>query len=159
MKKKAARAIRSVYDTKTKRYIYNNINTVAPDEPIRLELADAFFHFCYCPERNEHIKIDTLPRQEAGAKYIVTVSNCYWICKRNITVVALLAYATQRAQAARNNLKSAIKEAPTEEVLHAKITEHRCYIDLVEAILEGITEVSTMWFSFRRRSLLHTPYV
>ena len=71
-------------------------NIVAPGEPIRLELADAFFHFCYHPERKEHIKID---------KYVVTVSNCHWIRKRNVTVVALLAYANQRAQVARNNLK------------------------------------------------------
>ena len=45
------------------------------------------------------------------------------------TVVALLAYATQRAQVARNNLKTVIKEAPTEET---KIAEHECYINLVE---------------------------
>ena len=56
--------------------------------------------------------IDTPAGQEADAKYIVTVANCHWIYKRNITVVALLAYATQRAQVAGNNLKLAIKEAP-----------------------------------------------
>ena len=82
-------------------------------------------------------------RQEAWAKYVITVSNCHYIHERNITVVALLAYATQRAQVARNNLQSAIKEEPTEEILHAKIAEHACYIDLVEIILDRITDIST----------------
>ena len=119
--------------------MYYDNNIVALGEPIRLELADAFFHFCYHPERKEHIKIDTPARLEADAKYVVTVSNYHWICKRNVTVVALPAYANQRAQVARNNLKIAIKEAPTEE---AKITEHRCYINLVETILKGIMDIS-----------------
>ena len=69
----------------TKRYIYNDTSTVAPGEPIRLELLEAFFHFCYHPERKEHIKIDTPAGWETGAKYIVTVSNCHWIRERNIT--------------------------------------------------------------------------
>ena len=112
---------------------------MAPGEPIRLELKDTFFHFCYHPERKEHIKIDTPARLEADAKYVVTVSNCHWIHERNVTVVALLAYANQRAQVARNNLKTAIKEAPTAET---KISEHRCYINLVEMILKGIMDIS-----------------
>ena len=114
-KKRTTRAIRSVYNTKTKRYMYYDNNIVAPGESIRLELADAFFQFCYHPERKEHIMIDTPARLEADARYVLTVSNCHWICERNVTVVALLAYATQRVQVARNNLKTAIKEAPTEE--------------------------------------------
>ena len=95
-KKRTTRAIRPAYDTKTNRYMYYDNNIVAPGEPIRLELADAFFHFCYHPERKEHIKIDTPARLDADAKYVVTVSNCHWIRERNITVVALLAYANQR---------------------------------------------------------------
>ena len=81
-KKRTTRAIRSAYDTKTKRYTYYDNNIVAPGDPIRLELADAFFHFCYHPERKEHINIDTPARPEADAKYIVTVSNCHWIRER-----------------------------------------------------------------------------
>ena len=57
-KKRATSAIRSAYDTKTKRYIYNNTNTVAPSKPIRLELGDVLFHFCYHLVRKEHVKID-----------------------------------------------------------------------------------------------------
>ena len=87
----------------------------------------------------EHINIDTPARLEADAKFVVTVSNCCWIRERNVTVVALLTYANQRAQVARNNLKTAIKEAPTEET---KIADHRCYINLVETILKGITDIS-----------------
>ena len=59
-----------------------------------------------------------------------------------MTVVVLLTYTTHRVQVARNNLKSAIKEAPTEETLHAKIAEHGCYIDLVMTIIEGIMDIS-----------------
>ena len=98
MKKKTSKAIRSAYDSKMKRYIYNDTSTMAPGEPIRLELSEAFFHFCYHPERKEHIKIETLAGQETGTKYVVIVSNCHWIWERNITVIALLTYATQRAQ-------------------------------------------------------------
>ena len=58
-----------------------------------------------------------------STKYVVTVVHCHWIHERTITVIALLAYTAHRAHAAGNNLKTAIKEAPTEEVLHAKITE------------------------------------
>ena len=64
-----------------KKIQYYDNNTVAPGEPIRLELADAFFHFCYHPERKEHIKIDTPARLEADVKYVVKVSNCHWVMK------------------------------------------------------------------------------
>ena len=96
-----------------------------------------------------YIKIDTPPRQKAwgGAKYIVTVPSCHWICKRNVTAVALIAYVIQRAQVARNNLKTAIKEAPTEEILHAKIAEYGCYIKLVKIIVKGITtQKQVQWY-------------
>ena len=120
------------YGSKTRKYIYNNTGTIASGEPIKVELSEAFIHFCYHPERKEYIKINPPAGQEASAKYIVTVSNCHWIRERNITVIALLTYATQRAQVAGNNLKIAIKEAPTEEVLHVKVAEQGCYVDLVE---------------------------
>ena len=102
------------------------------------------FHFCYQPERKEYIKIDTPPGQEAGTRYVVTVSNCHWVCERNITVIALLAYTAQRAQVAGNNMKSAMKEAPTEEVLHVKIAEQGCYVNLVEVILKKMTEITSL---------------
>ena len=59
-------------------------------------------------------------------------------------MIALLAHTTQRVQTAGNNLKSAIKEAPTEEVLHVKIAEQGCYLDLVEVILEKITDILSL---------------
>ena len=119
-------------------------STMALSKQIRLELSEAFLYFCYHLERKEYIKIDTPPGQEAGIRYIVTVSNYHWIRERNITSIALLAYATQRAQVAGNNLKSAIKEAPREEVLHMKIAEQECLVNLVEVILKKNTEIFSL---------------
>ena len=65
-KKRTAKAIRMAYNSKTKRYIHNDTSTLAPSKPIRLELSEAFFHFCYYPERKEYIKIDTPPGRERG---------------------------------------------------------------------------------------------
>ena len=73
------------------------------------------------------------------AKYVTTVSSCHWIRGRSVTVIALLAYAIRNAQITRNHLKTAVREAPTKEVLCVKIAEHRCYIELVETILKGVT--------------------
>ena len=103
-----------------KRYIYHNNSVVGAGEPIRLETLDAFFHFCYNPDRKEHIKIDTPARLEADAKYVIPVSSCHRIQERNVTVIALLMCATWNAQITRNNLKTVVREAPTEEVLCAK---------------------------------------
>ena len=62
--------------------------------------------------RKEYIKIDAPARHEPDAKYIVTVSYCHWIWERNVTVLTLLAYATQNIWVTQNYVKSAIKEAP-----------------------------------------------
>ena len=102
-KKKTAKMIRLAYDTKTKWYIYNGTGIVASGKPIRLELSQAFLHFCYHPDRKECIKVDPLTGREVSVKYIVTVAQCHWICERNFTVIALLAYATERAQVTGNN--------------------------------------------------------
>ena len=41
-------------------------------------------------------------------------------------------------------MKTAIKEAPTEEVLHMKIAEQGCYVDLEEVIFKKITEITSL---------------
>ena len=45
-RKRTTRAIRAAYDTKMKRYMYHDNSIVAAGEPIRLETAGTFFHFC-----------------------------------------------------------------------------------------------------------------
>ena len=77
LKKRMADAITTTYDSKTKKYIYNNTSTMPPSKPIRLELSQAFLHFSYHPERKEDIKIDPPAQQEAGTRYVVTVSDCH----------------------------------------------------------------------------------
>ena len=78
-RKRTTKATRVAYNTKTKKYTYHDNKVVAAGEPIRLEISDSFFHFCYHPERKEHIKINTPARLEADAKYVITVFNCHWI--------------------------------------------------------------------------------
>ena len=141
-RKRATKATKVAYDSKTKRNTYYDNKVVTTGEPIRLEIPDLFLYFCYHPVRKEYIRINASSRREADTKYIVTVSNCHWIWERNITVLALLAYATRNIQVTRNYVKSAIKEAPTEEVLCTKIAEQKCYTELVETILKGVTDVS-----------------
>ena len=69
---------------------------------------------------------------------------CHWIRGRSVTVISLLTYATWNGKITQNHLKTdrSVREAPTKEVLHAKIAELRCYIELVETILKGVTEIS-----------------
>ena len=92
--------------------------------------------------KKEYIKIDAPTRQKPDAKYIVTAPYCHWIQERNVTVLALLTYTTQNTQVTWSNVKSAIKEAPTEEVLCQRIAEHECYTELVETIITAVTDVS-----------------
>ena len=145
-RKRTPKATRVAYDTKTKRYTYQDNNAVAAGEPIRLETSDAFFHFGYHPERKEYIRIKSQTRLETDAKYVTTVSSCHWIRERSVTVIALLTYATWNAQITQNHLKTAVREAPTKEVLHLKFVEHGCYIELVETIIKAA------------RSYQRTPY-
>ena len=86
--------------------------------------------------------IDAPNRCKPDAKYVVTAPFCHWIWERNITVLALLLYATQNAHSTRGNVQKAIKEAPSEEMLQQKIMEQECYTDLVEIILAAITDLS-----------------
>ena len=68
-RKRTTRAIRVAYNTKTKRYMYHDNSIVAAGEPIRLETADAFFHFCYHLDRKEHIKIQHSIRRRNHNQY------------------------------------------------------------------------------------------
>ena len=104
-RKTTTKATRVAYDTKMKRYTYHNNSVIVAREPISLETSDAFFHFCYHPERKQHIRIESPARLETDAKYIATVSSCHWVQERNITVIALLTYATWNAQRSHRKLR------------------------------------------------------
>ena len=86
--------------------------------------------------------INTPNRLEPNAKYFVTAPYCHWIWERSITVLALLLYTVHNTQLTRGNVQKAIKEAPTEETLHQKITEQEYYTELLEIILTAITDLS-----------------
>ena len=57
---------------------------------------DSFIYFSYHPVKKEYIMINAPNRLECDAKYVVTAPYCHWIQERNITVLALLAYATRK---------------------------------------------------------------
>ena len=127
IRKRAIKATTVAYDSKTKRCKYYDNKAVTAGEPIRLEIPKLFVYFCYYLVRKEYIKIDAPARHEADAKYVVTISYCHWMRERNITVLALLAYATKNIQVTQTYVKSAIREAPTKEVLCQKIAEHEVH--------------------------------
>ena len=81
-------------------------------------------------------------RPEPDAKYVITAPYCHWIWERSITVLVLLSYAIHNAHLTRSVVKTAIKEVPTEETLHQRITEQECYTELVQTIPTAITDVS-----------------
>ena len=86
--------------------------------------------------------IDTPNRREPYAKYVVTAPFCHWIQERSITVSALLSYTIRITHSARSNVQKAITNAPSEEALQKKIAEQECYTELVEIILNVITDLS-----------------
>ena len=86
--------------------------------------------------------IEAPNRWEPDAKYVVTAPFCHWIQERSITVSALLSYANRITHSARSNIQKAIKNAPSEEVLHKKIAKQECYTELVDIILSVITDLS-----------------
>ena len=86
--------------------------------------------------------IDTPNRQEPDAKFVITAPFCHWIQERNITVSALLLYATRTTHTTRGNIQKAIKDACSEEILWQRIAEQECYTELVEIILAAITDLS-----------------
>ena len=54
----------------------------------------------------------------------------------------LLSYAIRITHTARSNVQKAIKNAPLEEALQKKITKQEYYTELVEIILDVITDLS-----------------
>ena len=154
-RKKPAKATRVACDTKLKKYMYFDKRVVADGEPIRLEIPDSFIYFCYHLDRKEYIKIDMPNRNEAHAKYVVTVASCHWMQERNITVLAVLSYAIQNAQLTKTNMKIATKEGPTKEGLHQKIAEHECYTKLVDTITTTVTKCHRSRKSNNKSSRTH----
>ena len=126
-----------MYNTKLKKYTHNDSNIVSASKPMRLELGNAFIYFCYHPEKKKYIKINNPPSQHICTKYVTIPMNYHLLCKRDITVVAFLTPAAQRAKVANTMLKVVIKDAHTEEIVCTRIVEHRCYKDLVKIILEN----------------------
>ena len=139
--KKGAKMTRVTYDTKAKRYTYQE-KTVPAGEPIRLDIPNSYIYFSYHPSKKEYIMIDAPNRHKLNAKYVVAAPYCHWIRERNITVLALLSYAIRNAHSTRGNVQKTIKEAPLEETLCQRIAEQECYTKLVEIILTAITDLS-----------------
>ena len=114
--KKGAKMTRVTYDTKAKRYTYQE-NRVPAGELIRLDIPDLYIYFSYHPTKREYVVIDAPNRHELNAKFVVTAPFCHWIRERNVTVLTLLLYAIQNARSTRSNVQKAIKEATSEEML------------------------------------------
>ena len=57
-------------------------------------------------------------------------------------MLALLSYAICNTHLTRGVVKSAIKDAHTEEALRQKIVEQECYTELVQTITTTITDIS-----------------
>ena len=129
------------YDTKTKRYTYFN-KTVPAGEPIRWDIPDSYIYFSYHPAKKEYVVIHTPNRLKPNTKYIITASYCHWIQERSITGLALFSYAIHNAHLTRGIVKTAIKDAHTEEALCQRITEQECYTELVQTIKTAITDIS-----------------
>ena len=139
--KKGAKMTKVTYDTKAKRYTYQE-KTVPAGELIMLDIPNSYIYFTYHPTEKEYVVIDAPNRCEPDAKYVITAPYCHWIRERNIMVLALLLYIVHNAHVTRGNMQKAIKEAATEETLHQRIAEQECYTELVEIILTAITDLS-----------------
>ena len=129
------------YDTKTKRYTYFD-KIVPAGEPIRSDIPDSYIYFSYHPAKKEYVVINAPNRLEPNTKYVVTVPYCHWIQERTITVLALLLYAICNAHLTRGIVKTATKDAHTEEVLRQRTAEQECYTKLVQTITTAITDIS-----------------
>ena len=132
--KKGTKLTKVAVDRKIKRYMHEG-KEIPVEEPIRLDIPDSYIYFSFHPTKNEYVMIDT-------AKFIITAPFCHWIQERNITVIALLSYATRTTHIARGNVQKAIKDAPSEGILRQRIAKQECYTELVEIILAAITDLS-----------------
>ena len=140
-RKKGAKMTKVAYDTKAKRYTYQE-KTVPVGELIKLHIPNSYIYFSYYPAKKEYVMIDTQNRLEPDTKYIVTAPYCHWIRERSITVLALLSYTVCNTHLTRDNIQKAIKETLTEETLCQRIAKQECYIELVEIITTAITDLS-----------------
>ena len=140
-RKRGTKMTKVTYDTKTKRYMYFD-KTVPVGEPIRLDIPDSYIYFSYHPAKKGYVVINTPNRLEPDTKYIITAPYCHWIQERSITVLALLSYAICNAHLTRGIVKTAIKDAHTEEALHQRIAEQEYYTKLVQTITTAITDIS-----------------
>ena len=87
--------------------------------------------------------INTPNRLKPNTIYVVTAPYCHRIRKRSITVLALLSYAIHNMHLTRGIVKSAIKDAHTEEALYQRMdAEQECYTKLVQSITTAITDIS-----------------
>ena len=72
---------------------------------------------------------------EFQAKFVALVAASHIIKTRDITVITLLAFATQNANSAIKTIRNTIRDAPTEEMLRPKILNYRLYVDLIQTII------------------------
>ena len=115
-RKKGTKMTKVAYDTETKKYTHEG-KAVPVGELIRLDIPDSYIYFSFHPTKNEYVMIDAPNRHEPDIKFIVTAPFCHWIRERNITVLALLLYATRTTHTTRGNVQKAIKEVHSEEML------------------------------------------
>ena len=80
-RKKGAKLIKVVFDTKSKKYMhaYEEKEEIPVKEAIRLDIPDAHIYFCFHPTKNEYVMIDAPNRWEPNAKYVITAPFCHWI--------------------------------------------------------------------------------
>ena len=114
--KKGTKMTKVAYDTKSNKYTYEG-KAVPAGEPIRLDIPDSYIYFSFHPTKNEYVVIDAPNMCEANTKFFIAAPFCHWIQERNITVLALLLYATRITHKTRGNIQKAIKEAHSEEIL------------------------------------------
>ena len=142
-KRKHQKIIQVSFDTKLKRYITTESSSIVPEEEaIKVHLSDTYIHYRYHPERETHVHIPDPPRSEFSAKFVTMAQNCHLIKGRDITVNALLTYTVQKANANAASLRNAIRNAPSEELVAQRSTDHSTYTELVKAILDRIEHVT-----------------
>ena len=140
-RKRGTKMTKVAYDTKTKKYTYFD-KTVPAGEPTRLHIPDSYIYFSYHPAKKEYVVVNTPNRLKPDTKYVITAPYCHWIQERSITVLALLSYAIRNAHLTKGVVKTAIKDAHTEEALCQRIAEQECYTELVQTITTAITDIS-----------------
>ena len=91
---KGAKMTKVAYNMKIKKYTHEG-KEIPVEEPIRLDIPDSYIYFSFHPTKNKYVMIDAPNRKEPDAKFVITAPFCHWIRERNITVIALLSYATR----------------------------------------------------------------